>query len=507
MPNKTRTAMLAAAIAAAFCSYGEMERATPESQGVASKDISRWIDACERVFDGNALGRIHGFVIVRHGKVIAEGSWRPFDTLNETHMLYSHSKSFTSSAIGLLVDDGKLDLDERVAEIFHDWAPTSQSDNLKALRVRDLLTMNVGADYTDAERKDLSGDWAKLFLSNDIQRRPGTGFKYDSAATYMLAAIVERKTGRRLMDFLGERLFQPIGIAKAWSTTSPQGIACGGWGMNMTTRELARFGQLYLQKGTWNGKTVLSPEWTALATARHTWSGDIKVHAETIGSGNDWKQGYGFQFWRCRHNCYRADGAAGQFTIVMPEQDAVVSIHAGLRDMQKELDLIWDYLLPAMQSAALSPDDAAAAALEAQCKALSIPPISGKAGASMAFEGQPFRLAENKRGFKSVRFDSTASGWDCILETPAGEQRFPIGRGTWAKGRIRVDPIAYEGLGALIGVLDTAASGAVDDAGNFNMRAYLTGTTFYIDFSIDSAGKCKGRLFGMNGCDFVQAER
>ena len=505
MYDKQINTFLIAAVAAVLCASGEMERATPESQGVASQSISRWIDACERVFDGSDIGRIHGFVIVRHGKVIAEGSWRPFDTLNETHMLYSHSKSFTSSAIGLLVDNGKLDLDERVVEIFPDLAPTNPSDNLKALRVRDLLTMNVGADYTDAERKDVSGNWARLFLANDIQRRPGTGFKYDSAATYMLAATVERKTGMRLMDFIGERLLAPIGITKAWSTTSPQGIACGGWGMNMTTREIARFGQLYLQRGTWNGKTVLSPEWTALATARHTWSGEIKVHAETIGSGNDWKQGYGFQFWRCRHNCYRADGAAGQFTIVMPDQDAVVSIHAGLKNMQKELNLVWDHLLPAMQPAALPPDDAAAAALEARCKALAIPPIPGKDGARLAFDGRLFPLAENKRGFMSVRFDSTASGWNCTLVTPAGEQRFPVGRGTWAKGRIRVDPIAYEGLGALIGVLDTAASGGVDNEGNFTMRAYLTGTTFYIDFRIDAAGNCKGRLFGMRGCDFAQS--
>ena len=263
--------------------------------------------------------------------------------------------------------------------------------------------------------------------------------------------------------------------------------------MNMTTREIARFGQLYLQKGTWNGKTVLSPEWTTLATARHTWSGEIKVHAETIASGNDWRQGYGFQFWRCRHNCYRADGAAGQFTIVMPDQDAVVSIHAGLKNMQKELDLIWDHLLPAMQPAALPPDDAAAAALAARCKALAIPPVPGKDGVRLAFDGRQFPLAENKRGFKSVRFDSTASGWDCILATPAGEQRFPVGRGAWAKGHIRVDPIAYEGLGALIGVLSTAASGGVDSEGNFNMRAYLTGTMFYIEFRIDAAGNCKGR--------------
>ena len=479
-----------------------MERATPESQGVKSSAISAWIDACERTFDGGKMGRLHGFVIVRHGKVIAEGSWKPFDTLNETHMLYSHSKSFTSSAIGFLVDDGKLDLDERVAEIFPECAPQEMSENLKALRVRDLLTMNVGADYTDAERKDPSGDWVRLFLANDVNRKPGTGFKYDSCATYMLAAIVERKSGKKLMDFLDEKMFRRIGITKAWSTTSPQGIACGGWGMNMTTRELARFGQLYLQKGFWGGQPVISSEWVALATARHTWSSKIVVQSETIGSGSDWSQGYGFQFWRCRHNCYRADGASGQYTIVMPEQDAVVSIHAGLRDMQKEIDLVWDHLLPAMENAALPEDESAASALARRCATLAIPPVSGNIADGAAFLGKTFILAENDRGFTSVRFDRQGAGWMCTLGTPAGEQRFPVGSGEWSRGRVRVDTATYEGLGGLIGELDVAASGGIDGKGDFRMRAYLTGTTAYLDFSIDAAGKCTGTLFAMGGCDF-----
>ena len=502
MASDSKILAMAAAFVAAIAVNGEMERATPESQGVSSRAISAWIDACERTFDGGDLGRIHGFVIVRHGKTIAEGSWRPFDTLNETHMLYSHSKSFTSSAIGFLVDDGRLDLDERVADIFPDLAPTNRSENLNALRVRDLLTMNVGAKQADPERNDISGNWVKLFLGNKIDNQPGMGFKYDSCATYMLSAIVERKTGRGLMDFLGERMFAPIGITKAWSTASPQGVACGGWGMNMTTRELARFGQLYLNKGRWNGKILISPEWIALASSRQTWSGGLKGHTNVLASASDWKQGYGFQFWRCRHNCYRADGASGQYTIVMPDQDAVVSIHAGVKDMQKELNLVWDYLLPAMQSGVLPPDEAAANALAAQCESLAIPPIAGASKGGPSFEGRCFRLAENKRGFTSVRLDRTAAGWDCAMGTPAGEQRFPVGYGVWAKGKVRVDPVSYEGLGGLIGELDTAASGGVDATGKFSMRAYLTGTTAYIDVSVDASGNCTGRLVGMNGCDF-----
>ena len=288
--------------------------ATPESQGVSSRAILSWIEACEETAATNGFrhGFLHGFVIVRHGKVVAEGSWRPHDTLNEPHMLYSHSKSFTSTAVGFLVDDGRLDLDERVVDLLPESLPGTLSDNLRQLRVRDLLTMNMGADRTDAERDDTAGDWVKAILANGFQHAPGTRFKYDSAATHLLAAIVERRSGKRLMDFLRERLFVPLGMASPWSTTSPTGIACGGWGMNMTTRDIAVFGQFLLQKGVWKGQRLLSEDWISLATSKQTRSKEIVVGAKTIGSGDDWAQGYGFQFWRGQHGAFRADGASGQ---------------------------------------------------------------------------------------------------------------------------------------------------------------------------------------------------
>ena len=502
MTTKTLTCTLATLAAAA--AVGEMERATPESQGVDSRAVIRWIDACERTFTGGKEGRMHGFVIVRHGKVIAEGSWKPFDTLNETHMLYSHSKSFTASAIGFLVDEGKLDLDERLTDIFPERSPTNMSENLKALRVRDLLTMNAGADNLNPVSENPGGDWVTAYLANRIDRKPGSGFKYDSFATYMLAATVERKSGMRLMDFLGEKMFRAIGIEKAWTTTSPQGIACGGWGMNMTTRELARFGQLYLQNGRWGGKPVLSPEWVALATARQTWCGKAKGCAEARASKSEWDQGYGFQFWRCRHNCYRADGASGQYTIVMPDQDAVVSLNAGLNDMQREIDLVWEHLLPAMERDARPEDPAASGALAARCAALAIPPLDdSSASGAGAFEGRTFRLAKNRRNFDSVRFDSTEGGWMCTLVTPSGPQRFPVGRGAWAQGTVRIDNAPYQGLSMLVGEHTTAASGGRAADGTFSMRAYLTGTTAYIDFTVAANGSIKGRIFTLGSCDFT----
>ena len=479
----------------AASAFALMEPATPESQGVPSEAILKFIDGCEKTFDAGDLGAMHGFVIVRHGKVIAEGSWKPFDTLNETHMLYSHSKSFTSSAIGLLADRGKIDLDERIVDIFSNEVPAKVSENLAQLRVRDLLTMNVGKK--DHLLRD-GGDWVKEFLSKDFFRKPGTGFKYDSDATYMLAAIVEKKSGMKMMDYLQKNMFDQIGITKAWTTCSPQGIPCGGWGMNMTTRELARFGQLYLNRGDWDGKRVLSSDWVSLATTRQTWSGWQNVGVKALGEGTDWEQGYGFQFWRCRHGAYRADGAGGQYTVVIPEKDMVVSAHAGLGDFPKELDLIWDNLLPVLKDAPLAENPSAQKKLADRLAKLAIKPVEFARARKWTTPFE-FSLRENARGFKSVRFDpKDGGGCICTLVTRAGEQKFPAGTGEWQEGSIRIDTENYEGLGAYIGEHKTMSScGFV--TGGFHLKAYLTGTTGYLEFIIKD-GKLTGQFYAMGGC-------
>ena len=479
----------------AASAFALMEPATPESQGVPSEAILKFIDGCEKTFDAGDLGAMHGFVIVRHGKVIAEGSWKPFDTLNETHMLYSHSKSFTSSAIGLLADRGKIDLDERIVDIFSNEVPAKVSENLAQLRVRDLLTMNVGKK--DHLLRD-GGDWVKEFLSKDFFRKPGTGFKYDSDATYMLAAIVEKKSGMKMMDYLQQNMFDQIGITKAWTTYSPQGIPCGGWGMNMTTRELARFGQLYLNRGRWDGKRVLSSDWVSLATTRQTWSGWQNVGVKALGEGTDWEQGYGFQFWRCRHGAYRADGAGGQYTVVIPEKDMVVSAHAGLGDFPKELDLIWDNLLPVLKDAPLAENPSAQKKLADRLAKLAIKPVEFARARKWTTPFE-FSLRENSRGFKSVRFDpKDGGGCICTLVTRAGEQKFPAGTGEWQEGSIRIDTENYEGLGAYIGEHKTMAScGFV--TGGFHLKAYLTGTTGYLEFIVKD-GKLTGQFYAMGGC-------
>jgi len=473
---------------------------SPESLGVSSKGVLAWIDACEKELDA-----LHGFVFMRHGKVVAEGSWGPYDTLNEPHMLFSHSKSFTSTAVGFLVDDGKVDLDERVIDIFPDKAPANPSENLRQLRVRDLLTMNVGANRTDAENNDSNGDWEKAFLANVIDRKPGTGFRYDSGATYMCSAIVERKSGKRTMDFLKERLFDPLGITKAWSTTSPSGTACGGWGMHMTTRELAKFGQLYLQQGLWDGRRILSPDWVTAATSRQTWSGAIGIAKE---DGSDWRQGYGFQFWRCRHGFYRADGANGQLTIVMPQYDAVLSVHAGLGDMQEELNLVWKHLVPAMKAEALPLDFPAAAALKERCAKLAQPALPGTLTDVEKYLNKTFAFEKARHGVASVRLTRAADGLVAELTTESGVNRLAVGNGAWKRGSLMMDKGPHDPLGSILGnkALPVASSAAMAADGSLRLRVLLTTGPHRIDLTFaekDGSAVANGEISGIGGVKLV----
>lgn len=465
-----------AAMGAVWGKGQDLEWATPESQGVSSVAIQQWIEACENDAATNRFGNgyVHGFVILRHGKLIAEGTWSPQNTLEVSHMLYSHSKSFTSTAIGFLVDDGQLDLDRRVISFFPEETPAEVSENLKQVRVRDLLTMNLGADKTDAERDEPNGNWARAMLHNKIDREPGTGFKYDSGATYLLAAIAQKVSGKPLMEYLKEKLFAPLGMKSPWSTVSPTGVACGGWGMNMTTRDIARFGQFLLQEGRWGDEQILSKEWVRLATARQTWSGNIVAQSQTIGSGSDWNQGYGFQFWRSQHGAYRADGAAGQITLVLPEKDVVISIHAGLGDMQRELDLVWQHLLPAFGEKPLAEDAAAVAKLRAKCGALALP-LEGNGTAD--FES-----------FSKAKVESTAEGW--VLVRDDG-RRLAVGRGKWAVTPWKFSDSLVEMLFVDCGTREIAANGRLLEGGVLDVTWQFLGGIRHGRFKVGGEGARK----------------
>lgn len=450
---------------------------SPEAEGVSSAKLGAWLDTCEREIDC-----LHGFVLLRHGKVIAEGSWKPYDTLNEPHFLSSHTKCFTSTAIGLLADEGKIDLDERVVDILKDKLPPSPSENLRMLRVRDLMTMNFGA-YNGEERRVPApdGDWVKTTLASELDHRPGQFFWYDSGATHTLGLIAARRAGMPLFDFLKKRLFSPLGIEKAWTTVDPEGNMCAAWGLHLTTREIARMGQLHLQEGLWNGKRILSRQWVQLATAKQSWSGETPTDFQ---KKNDWHYGFGFNWWRCQHDCYRADGAGGQYTIVMPDLDAVLSIHADVRDMQQVLNVIWDKLLPALTPQPLPEDAVASEVLRKRCAALALKPVPGAAdGAKGDFYGKTFAFDKAPTGISAMRIDPAKGGWTLKLTTVSGVFDIPVGCGEWKKGEAVFSARRHQPLCDCIGRQPLAASAGVQKDGSLWVRVMLLQGTRKIDLT------------------------
>ncbi len=403
----------------------DLQHATPESQGVASSTILRWVEAVEA-----EIHEFHSFVLVRHGKIVAEGWWSPYGR-SLPHMMFSLSKSFTSTAIGLAVSEGRLSIDDPVLSFFPGDTPAEVSPNLAAMRVRHLLSMSTGHDADTMDKLFEAGEkgWAKAFLALPVQYQPGTHFLYNTGASFMLSAIVQKVTGMKLVDYLTPRLFEPLGIENATWEESPEGINMGGFGLNIKTGDIARFGQLYLQKGLWNGTQLLPEAWVEQATLFQVSNGDNPT--------SDWAQGYGFQFWRCRHNAYRGDGAFGQYCVVMPDQDAVLALTSGVADMQQPLDLVWDILLPAMTTAPLPEDAAAQDALTTKLDSLTFATVEGQATSPTASRvlGRTYSIEANERQIEAITLTASGSGWDIRFKTAVGDEHFPCGYQTWAKGQ------------------------------------------------------------------------
>jgi CubicO group peptidase (beta-lactamase class C family) len=325
-----------------------LPRATPESQGVSTEAIIKFIRAAD-----DQVKSMHSFMLLRHGKVVAEAWWSP-ESADKPHVLWSLSKSFTSTAVGLVVHERKLSIEDLVIGFFPDALPINPSENLQKMRVKDLLTMSTG--HAEEPNVRSSQDWIKTFLAHPVEHQPGSFFRYNTPATFMQSAIVQKVTGQSVVEYLQSRLLDPLGIQPPRWDANPQGISLGGYGLYLTTEDIAKFGQLYLQKGTWESQQLIPREWIEQATSKRVSNGQ--------NAQSDWNQGYGFQFWRCRHNAYRGDGKDGQFCVVLPDQDAVVVMTANTTNMQSQLNLVWDHLLDGFKTGELPEDDKSRGILE-----------------------------------------------------------------------------------------------------------------------------------------------
>ena len=460
---------------AADTSSRNLPRSSPEKQGISSAAILEFIEAADEKID-----TMNSFMLVRHGQVVAEGWWAPYDA-KSPHILFSLSKSFTSTAVGLAIADGKLALDDEVLKFFREDTPSEPSANLKAMRVRDLLSMSAG-HQAEVSLFDIKETWTKAFLNHPVPHKPGAHFLYNTPATYMLSALLQKVTGSTLLDYLRPRLFEPLGIENPQWDTSPQGISLGGYGLSVRTEDIARFGQLYLQKGVWMGKRLIPSNWVEAATSRQTSSGSNPT--------SDWEQGYGYQFWRSRHGLYRGDGAFGQFCIVMPEQDAVVAITSGGRDMQAVLNLVWEKLLPAFKPGPLPADSSAAEKLSKRLAVLAVRPVSGQATSSRsaATSGKRYFFASNYRQIEAVAIESREEGATVKVWTPRGESQIVCAPSAWKKGRSAF----VNGVGGRMVPADgqpVAASGAWTQDDTFTLKLCLYETPFYSTMVFRFAGE------------------
>ena len=389
-----------------------LPRSTPENQGISSEAILGFLNEVEK----REL-EFHSIMILRHGHVVAEGWWNPYGA-HRPHSLFSLSKSFTSTAIGFAVAEGLLSVEDKVISFFPEDVPESIGENLKNMKVKHLLSMSTGHAEDTSERTfgRVDGDWVRGFLSLEVEYEPGTHFVYNTAATYMLSAIIQKLTGDTLLKYLGPRLFQPLGIEGATWESCPRGINTGGFGLSIKTEDIAKFGQLYLQNGKWEGKQIISSLWIEEATRSHISNGDNPL--------SDWNQGYGYQFWRCRNNAYRADGAFGQYCVVIPEQDAVIAITSALDDMQIALDLIWDRLLPEMSASAIVNNELSHKELKDKLENLKLPCLSGGVAAAISSKvsGKSFVMEANDLNIQSVSFQFESDGCELKMGVPHGEE-------------------------------------------------------------------------------------
>lgn len=391
------TGLLLLFVITAGSGIAQLSRSQPEAQGVDPAAISRFVTAVN-----NSKNELHSFMLVKNGHIIAESWWTPYAP-ELKHTMYSVSKSFTSTAIGLAVSEGRLKLTDKVVSFFPELTPDTAGALLRSMTVRDLITMSAGQSPDPTGLMLRQQEWVKFFLRLPVADAPGSKFLYNSAATFMLSAILQKVTGEKLIDYLRPRLFDPLEIYNIDWELNPEGVNAGGWGLRLKTEDMAKFGQLYLQKGQWKGTQVLPAAWVEEATRfAIANSHDTAVHAKAT---SDWAQGYCYQFWRSRNNAYRADGAFGQYIIVIPDHQAVVAITSETPDMQHVMNLVWEHLLPALKEGETAIDKQSRKILQKQLKNQAIPvSTSGMSPVVSSVSGKNFVLEANNEGIKEIGF-------------------------------------------------------------------------------------------------------
>jgi Beta-lactamase class C and other penicillin binding proteins len=414
--------------------HSDLPTSSPSAQGVDADGILAFVDALET----SPTQDPHSVMILRHGNVIAQGWWAPYAP-DRRHLLYSLSKSFTSAAAGIALGEGLLRLDDPVITYFPEFEADITDARSRRMLVRHVASMASG-HTEDTLEKALAldpSDPVRGFLLLPPDEEPGSVFAYNQPATYTLAAIVQKVSGRTLIDYLRPRLLDPLGIGPVGWQEYPPGRNVGFTGLFATTDAVARLGQLNLQRGMWRGERILPAGWVDQATvAQVATTVPFPVEAGEAPDNPDWQQGYGFQFWMARHG-YRGDGAFGQFMLVLPEHDAVVAITGQTENMQETLDLAWQHLLPAFSGPGREPD--ADARLATRLGGLRLPTparVSAPDASTVEWPDATFAPAggrcADQPSLASIRVRRDGTDARIELGDAGGVLGAPIGRSEWA---------------------------------------------------------------------------
>ena len=386
----------------------EFPRTSPESVGVPSRCIEALLDRFEE-----GWAEPHSIILMRHGKIFAEGWWAPYAP-GLRHGLQSHTKTYASTAIGIACREGLLRLNDKVIDIFPEYTPDDPSENLQKLTIRDVLCMGCGMDVMSGPSKD----WIRDFLATPVVHEPGSVFMYNSMGSTLLAAIIKKVSGQSLHDYLKPRLFDKLGIDAEnlrWAYM-PDGTEIGGGGLWATTEDNLRLLKIYADGGLWEGERILDEDFVQQAS---TFQNDNRPADDPNPSREDFTSGYGFQMWMCKYkSAYRADGAYGQYTIVVPEFDMIIAItEYALGPMSsKTLQCLWDFLESLPEEDSLPEDEEAREHLKRRLQSLSLPApkYSPRSPMQERIDGKTFRITE---GYYAVN-DNT-SMVHIAGETPA----------------------------------------------------------------------------------------
>lgn len=410
--------------------YPRSERSTPEAEGVAPGSIAKIIDTFAETNQ-----EIHTLMIMRHGKVIADMRWKPYSDYRCN--LFSLTKTFTSTAIGIAIGEGKLSLSDKVVSFFPEYADALMDEKMKDMTVEDCLTMCSGY-YTNISGSgiwsQMNESWIKAFLELPLSYKPGTHYAYNSGSSHMLSSIVTKATGMNTKTYLTQKLFAPLGIDEVLWDTDHEGNSTGGWGLWLNAEQICRVGQLYLQNGLWEGKQIIPKDWIDTASVRHVYPME-----------DDWNVGYGYQIWTLSSGEYMGRGAFGQYLVVMPGIDCVAAMTSCTWGEQRKYGALFhertiiNCLKEGIASETQDAFTMSQSELEKKIGALSIytPTVALRSSFEREINGKSYHMRQeytNLDHLKEISFDFYGRSMVFNLRDDKGEYSIKCGMGYWEEG-------------------------------------------------------------------------